>query len=83
MQKTIYTCDNCEQAIGTKKHISVSFGNHSGVANPPGELSSGWIVQPSLHGKFLHFCNGNCIGRYFAKLLKTGELPVFTGKKIK
>lgn len=41
MQKTIYTCDNCEKAFGEKRHLSLSFGRFSGVALPPGDLPRG------------------------------------------
>ena len=87
MQRTMYTCDNCEQEIGRKKHVTMQLAQHSGIAVPPIGNEPGilgvWTIEPRLQGKFLHFCNGICVGRFFSKLLKTCELPIFTGKKIK
>lgn len=85
MRKTTYHCDHCLKEIGKKKHISLSFGDYSGIAVPPPDpikplspdfvplkifgLSQGWTVQESIQGKFMHFCNGQCIGNYFRNLL--------------
>lgn len=69
MQETVYKCDNCQKIIGNKKHISTSFGPYSGIAHPPGKNGPTWQVHNKLNGRFLHFCNGKCIGEYFRKLL--------------
>lgn len=85
MQKTIYTCDSCDKEIGPKKHISLSFGQFSGVAVPPGQgfVTDRWSVVQKLQGKFLHFCNGQCIGRFFSKLIKDAGIKEFTGNVVK
>lgn len=73
MQKTIYTCDQCEKEIGNKRHITLVMAANmvaSGIAVPPSKGQSTWGVHHKLNGKFLHFCNGVCIGRYFSALLK-------------
>lgn len=74
MQKTAYTCDECSKEFGEKKHLTFSFGSHSGVANPPTKTGKSdgrdyWQTEPTINGKFMHFCNGQCIGRYFTKLM--------------
>lgn len=75
MQKTIYMCDQCQQDMGKKTHISANFTNYSGVF----ELAKDgrWGTKKSLQGTFLHFCNGKCIGAYFSNLMK----PVAKTKK--
>lgn len=69
MQKTVYICDQCGVVIGGKKHLSLQFSNFSGVAVPP-KRNEGWGVHNKLTGKFMHFCNGRCIGAYFTELMK-------------
>lgn len=75
MQKTVYSCNQCNKTFGDVKHISLTFGPHSGIAFPPDPKSkaggnSYWHVRRNLQSQFLHFCNGTCIGRYFAALMK-------------
>ena len=69
MQEVVYRCDHCQQVIGKRKHISLSFGQHSGIAKPPTAKTTYWEVAQKLQGKFLHFCNGKCIGGYFRNLI--------------
>lgn len=73
MQKTVYYCDQCKKIIGEKKHISLQLqGRFSGIAIPPDpltkELGLNWSVKESQR-KFMHFCKGECIGKYFDKLI--------------
>lgn len=79
MQEVVYKCDFCKEIIGKKKHISVSFGAYSGIALPPEvepilsvplNKRDRWAVSENLQGKFMHFCNGKCIGGFFRELLK-------------
>lgn len=78
MRKQVYICDHCQQIIGDKKHIITSFGNYSGIAVPPhapiksiGDVGSGeWTIKHGLNGRFMHFCNSTCIGRFFSALMK-------------
>lgn len=67
MRETIYKCDQCKKVIGNKKHISLQCGQYSGIANPPDPII--WEMDPSLNNDFLHFCSGQCIGKYFGNLL--------------
>ena len=79
MQETVYKCDQCTNILGPKKHISLSFGPYSGIAVPPtiedmalegiGGRKLKWGIRENLQSKFLHFCNGKCIGAYFKELL--------------
>lgn len=70
MQKTIYTCDQCGKTFGLVKHISLAVtGEYSGIAVPPLK-DKFWGVHKKLTGKFMHFCNGSCIGKYFTGLMK-------------
>lgn len=74
MQKTVYKCDHCDQEMGDKKHISLRFGANSGIALPPhtpmkgGQMAPMWVTEPSLSGKFVHFCDEICIKLYFMGL---------------
>lgn len=79
MRKTVYKCDQCNTEFGDKKHISLSFSSYSGIAIPPStdemvKFTKGfgnvWTVKESLNGKFMHFCNGQCISRFFGALMK-------------
>ncbi len=72
-QKTTYECDECKKTIGDNPHISLQFTNYSGISLPPkskGNISPYWAVSNSMNGKFMHFCNGKCIGDYFGQLMK-------------
>ena len=78
MRQTVYKCDQCEKEIGNKKHVSLACGQYSGVAVPPKEVigiasvnMGSWQVKSSLQGKFMHFCNGQCIARFFSDLIKS------------
>ena len=74
-QKTSYICDSekCKKEIGDKKHISLVFAGHtnaSGIAIPPKESKHNqWGVHHKLNRRFLHFCNGKCIGAFFSDLM--------------
>lgn len=68
MRKQIYFCDGCEKEIGIKKHISLSFGQYSGIAIPP-KKGKNWEVVESLNGDFMHFCNAMCVGSFFRHLI--------------
>ena len=78
MQKVQYFCDQCNKMIGDKKHLSLSFSNHSGVAIPPGQATKAngyyngeyWTIDNKLQSKFIHFCSGRCAGQWFTNLLK-------------
>lgn len=69
MQQVVYKCDDCKVEIGPKKHISLRFGNNSGIATPPGGKHSYWHTEPTLNGKFLHFCSPKCLAHYFLVLI--------------
>ena len=71
MQKTVYYCDQCKKIIGEKKHISLQCqGRFSGIAVPPDtKVTTNWFVE-ELTRKFVHFCKGECIGKYFDKLIE-------------
>lgn len=70
MQQTVYKCDECSNEIGAKKHISLNIGHsYSGIATPPTKGGQ-WEVKNKINGKFMHFCNGQCIGRFFSALMK-------------
>lgn len=79
MQSTTYKCDQCSKVIGTKHHISLSFGQYSGIAVPPTPTTdilvealgyqAHWRVKGSLNGQFVHFCNPVCLQGYFVKLM--------------
>lgn len=72
MQKVVYKCDQCFKEIGPKVHISIRFTNDSGIVTPPTKNDTGtWQISPALQGKFSHFCNGQCAGRYFSDLMKS------------
>ncbi len=79
MQKVVYTCDQCEEIIGPKKHFSMQFAQHSGVAQPPrtkGNINSdSWNImnKGKLYGKFIHLCGIKCVTAYFKQLLKQTE----------
>ena len=70
MQKTVYYCDQCKRIIGVKKQISLHVSQRlSGIATPPAEnFNPQWVVK-ELTRNFLHFCKGECIGKYFDKLI--------------
>jgi hypothetical protein len=71
MRTTVYKCDHCKRAIGEKPHISLSFGQFSGIALPPFIYGTPyWGVFASLNGKFLHFCRPDHLGQFFAKLMQ-------------
>lgn len=81
MQRTIYQCDECEKEIGKKPHLSIMLHNNNhgcGVAIPPrspgNTQSSGWQVV-GFGKNFVHFCNGQCAGRFFAKQIKIALGP--------
>lgn len=79
MQKTVYTCDHCQETIGAKKHITLVVAANmigSGIAIPPNTLAGTtvWSVHQKLNGKFMHFCNGSCIGKFFTGLMKKTEM---------
>lgn len=67
MQKLIYTCDQCGVQLGDKKHITLQFGEYSGIAKKSKEGT--WGVHNKLNGKFVHFCNSVCIGKVFRELM--------------
>lgn len=69
MQKVGYYCDHCQKLIGEKRHISLRFGQNSGIATPPGEKNMYWQTDPSLAGKFVHFCTTQCLSRYVGALM--------------
>lgn len=83
MKKTVYYCDNCKKIIGERKHISLQVHDRfSGIAVPSkslkksfstdpqnNEFSNNWTVK-ELEDKFIHFCKGECIGKYFDKLIE-------------
>lgn len=81
MQKVAYICDQCKKEIGNKKHLSISFGTHSGVANPPntpiGEKKDvyfdSWTTRPAFLGKFVHFCSVGCSTLWFTSAMKSSE----------
>ena len=70
MRKTVYYCDQCKKIMGDKKHISLEVNKRlSGIAMPPAEgFNSQWVVK-ELTRNFLHFCKGECLGKYFDKLM--------------
>lgn len=71
MQQVVYKCDQCKVEIGEKKHISMRFSNNTGIAMPPSTSSTKmWRVINELSGKFMHFCNHVCLGRFFGELYK-------------
>lgn len=73
MQKPAYYCDDCREMIGDRKHISLSCGPHSGIAQPPSKKKvcpDRWFMEPDLKGSFLHFHDSLCLERYFDKLIK-------------
>lgn len=78
MHRSIYECDHCKKEIGKKPHISLFLDTRrsndaNGIALPPGykknPLVNLWIVK-GFGTNFLHFCNGKCIGAFFAEQLK-------------
>jgi len=83
MQKIVYSCDECGKAFGDHTHISLQFGGFSGIAVPvKSELAYvpmtekekvHWEVREKVNGKFMHFCNGVCLGRFFAKKIKKAQ----------
>lgn len=82
MRQTVYKCDHCKVEIGDKKHISLQFANYSGIAIPPSTdemvkftkgFGNTWKVVESLQGKFVHFCNHVCLGRYFGEIYKNAD----------
>ena len=68
MQKAVYCCDHCNKIIGLKRHISLTFGQHSGIATPPTKTRKHWLCDPAIAGRFLHFCNEKHLAEYFRKL---------------
>lgn len=79
MQQVVYKCDQCKKEVGENKHISLRFSNESGIATPPDVLpqpdgamrNRSWRVEAGLQGKFTHFCNAQCLQRYFSALMKS------------
>lgn len=67
MQLTIYKCNQCNKEIGLSKHISLRLSQNSGIAIPP-KTNEYWKTVPSLNGSFLHFCDPECLKKYFANL---------------
>lgn len=74
MQVTIYKCDKCKKEIGNKKHLSLSFGQYSGVAVPPTAKgihgNKRWSIETSVQGMFLHFCSTKHLAEYFDGLIE-------------
>lgn len=74
MQVTAYQCDQCREIIGEKKHFSIRFDDHSGVAVPPissknSDVRSGWQINPKLAGVFVHLCSMKCLTAFFNNLM--------------
>ena len=91
MQKTTYFCDTCKRIIGDKPHISLGLNKGlSGIALPPntefidelpGYLNSNWTIKKVKSG-FMHFHTGECVKKYFDKLLKEALNPKKKSKSI-
>ena len=83
MRQTVYKCDECKKEIGEKRHISLQYGQYSGIAIPshPIPYTSPnvvrWSVEGGIKGTFAHFCNAQCLQRFFSVLMKkaTVESP--------
>ena len=78
MMQSVFKCDKCKQEIGAKAHISLSFGNSSGIAVPPSDdemvkfqkgFGNTWQVKEKLQGKFVHFCSTDHLKAYFDALI--------------
>lgn len=72
MQKLVYQCDHCKKET-SGKNISIRFSTNSGVAVPPARSGIPWRVVPSLDGHFMHFCNPECLKKFFTKLFKEAK----------
>jgi len=66
MKKLIYTCDQCDKEFGDKEHFSFHFQNDSGV----GRSAYPHLQRFTNSERYLQFCNGQCVGRYFSKYMK-------------
>lgn len=76
MQQTVYKCDECKKEIGESKHVSLSFGPHSGIAVPPkrvrevaNTVERTWRIPHDMKGMFLHFCSTEDLKKYFDNLM--------------
>ena len=73
-RKLIYTCDYDQKEVSGKKHISLHFHGDSGIAVPPETEGEQFIiVRDGVGNRMLQFCNGQCLARYFAKLIKSAS----------
>jgi hypothetical protein len=79
MMQSVFKCDKCKKEIGAKPHITLSFGNSSGIAIPPSKdemvkfqkgFGNVWKVHEKLQGKFMHFCSTEHLKMFFDELMK-------------
>ena len=71
MIKTTYQCDECEKDLGSKTHVHMDTRSNAriGIAIQQGN-STQWGIHKKLMPTIYHFCNGQCVGRYFTNLIK-------------
>lgn len=74
MRTITYKCDECKKEIGNKTHISLSFGDYSGIAIPPcPEGVANWCVVGNLRNQFMHFCKTECMKKMFDSMVSKVE----------
>lgn len=73
-RQIVYKCDADGKEIGRNAHITLMLngGTGTGIAIPNGTDQGSWRTK-SLGTNFLHFHNGQCIGRYFAAKMKNAK----------
>lgn len=71
MQTIIFQCDQCAKNLIEKDHIHIDTRSNCRIGISRKQKNSEvWGLHNRLNSDVYHFCNGQCIQRFFSALMK-------------